>query len=353
MKTLGRILALLLLVFLAYALFWPVPIEPVAWTPPAAPALEGIYARNNRLAAVERISAGDANAPEAVAFDAQGRLYAAVENGRILRRASDDGAFEVFAETGGRPLGMRFDAAGNLIAADAFRGLLSIAPDGAVTTLATEHAGVPFRLTDDVDIAPDGVIYFSDASSKFPIDQFALDVLENSTNGRLLAYDPASRSTRLLTDGLQFANGVAVGPGGEYVLVTETGRYRVWRYWLAGPRAGTQDIFIENLPGFPDNITWNGRDTFWLALPSTRDPRQDALLPRPWLRKVAIRLRLHQLNLAQHAFVLGLDTNSRVVHNLQDDSPGCFAVITSAREHDGSLYLGTIQGKDIGRIPRP
>lgn len=353
MRKLGRILALLLLLFLAYALFWPVPIEPVAWTPPAAPALEGPYARNNRLAAVERISVGDAHAPEAVVFDAQDRLYAAVENGRILRRANDGDAFEVFAETGGRPLGMRFDAAGNLIAADAFRGLLSIAPDGTVTTLATEHAGVPFRLTDDVDIAPDGVIYFSDASSKFPIDQFALDITEGSTNGRLLAYDPATGRTRLLLGDLQFANGVAVGPGGEYVLVAESGRYRVWRYWLAGPRAGSHDFFIENLPGIPDNITWNGRDTFWLALPSTRDPRHDSLLPRPWARKLALRLGLFEFALAQHAFVLGLDADGRVVHNLQDDAPGCFAVITSVREHDGALYLGTIQGNAVGRLPAP
>jgi sugar lactone lactonase YvrE len=37
--------------------------------------------------------------------------------------------------------------------------------DGAIEVLATEADGVPFGFTNDVDIAPDGTIYFTDASS--------------------------------------------------------------------------------------------------------------------------------------------------------------------------------------------
>src|SRR3546814_15291292 len=70
---------------------------------------------------------------------------------------------------------------------------------------------------------------------------------------------PASASwsgqTKTLMQGLHFANGVAVGPGASYLLVSETNEYRIWRYWLKGVRAGQQEIFADNLPGFPDNLS--------------------------------------------------------------------------------------------------
>ena len=56
--------------------------------------------------------------------------------------------------------------------------------------------------------------------------------------GRLLVYDPISRVATTLVDGLNFANGVAVSHDQTYVLVNETGKYRVIRYWIAGPQEG-------------------------------------------------------------------------------------------------------------------
>ncbi|MBE1043152.1 SMP-30/gluconolactonase/LRE family protein, partial [Escherichia coli] len=94
------------------------------------------------------------------AVDSQGRVYAGLADGRVVRLDAS-GKVETFVDTGGRPLGMDFDAAGNLILADAWKGLLRIDPQGKVETLATEADGVPFAFTDDLDIASDGRIYFS------------------------------------------------------------------------------------------------------------------------------------------------------------------------------------------------
>ena len=44
-----------------------------------------------------------------------------------------------------------------------------------------------FGLTDDVKVASDGMVYFTDASYKYPLEDFELDVLENRGNGRLFA----------------------------------------------------------------------------------------------------------------------------------------------------------------------
>ena len=355
-KKVGLTLAGLLVVLLIYLLFWPVPIDPVAWTPPDIPTLTGVYEENNRLAEVEILGKGVGFAPEDVAFDAQDRLYAGMEDGRIIRFAHDGTNPELFADTGGRPLGMSFDANGILIVADAFEGLLAITRDGAITVLTNEVNGQPILYADDLDIAADGTIFFSDASTKFSDDKFVFDLMEHRPNGRLLAFDPSSGSTRIVLDELYFANGVAVSPDQSFVLVVETGKYRVRRYWLAGPNQGNTDIFIENLPSIPDNITSNGEDTFWLALIGGPTHRQafDLLLPLPFLRKVILRLPLSLFPAPTgFGFVLGLDTNGEVLHNLQDPTGESFADITSVTEHGGMIYFGSIGEDAIGRLPAP
>lgn len=366
---LGALCAIVVL----YLLFWPVPISPQAWSPPPAPPLTGQYQQNSRLASVERLSLGTGAtrpgtgfAPEDVALDAQNRIYSGLDDGRIMRLQADGASPEVFSNTHGRPLGLAFDPNGNLIVADAMKGLLSIAPDGSITVLTTSADGLPFGCTNDLDVAADGTIYFTDASSKFPLSNFTADILEHGPNGRLLAYDPKTKTTRTILSHLCFANGVAVSPDQSFVLVIETGKYRVHRVWLnkgptevvavqsrtwiGGPKYGRSEIFIDNLPGFPDGISSNGRDKFWLALVTPRDQALDKLLPHPFLRKIVARLpKFLQPAPKRYSFVLGLDPNGRVTENLQDGSPECYAQIANAVERQGSLYFGSIGESTVGR----
>jgi hypothetical protein len=144
---------------------------------------------------------------------------------------------------------------------------------------------------------------------------------------------------------------VAVSPDQSFVLVAETGKYRIHRVWLTGPKIGQAEIFIENLPGFPDGLTSNRKDKFWLALVTPRDQTLDRLLPHAFLRKVVMRLpKFLQPAPKRYGFVLGLDANGKVVENLQDGSPQCYAQIANAVEHDGSLYFGSIGESTVGRF---
>jgi sugar lactone lactonase YvrE len=351
-KRVGLCVAVILVAALAYLLLAPVPINPSAWTPPVAPSLTGQYQQNNRLAPVQKLSLGDGHKPEDVALDADGKIYAGFDDGRIIVLQPDGTQPRVFANTGGRPLGLVFDRVGNLIVADAIKGLLSVNKSGEVRVLAVEADGVKFGCLNDLDVGADGTIYFTEASNKFPMSQFTNDLLEHQPNGRLLALDLQTQKPRTLLRDIYFANGVAVSPDQSFVLVAETGKYRVRRVWLKGPQAGQDDIFIDNLPGFPDGISSNGRDRFWLALVTPRQALFDrTLLPHPLLRKIVARLpKFLQPAPKRYSFVVGLDQNGGVIENLQNGGDDCYAEISNVVEHNGSLYFGSIGEDTVGRF---
>ncbi len=354
-RVVGRLAFALFVMAVAFLAGWPVSVEPVAWEAPAPPPLTGPYAPNDRLKAVELVGRGVALGPEATAVDGAGRVVTGTSDGRILRLDPAKGTFETLARTGGRPLGVAFERSGRLIVCDARKGLLALDPSGTLATLATEQGGVRFGFTNDADVAPDGTVYFSDSSDRRSIDATREEVLEHGGRGRLLAFHPDTGKTDLLLSGLQFANGVAVSGDGSYVVVNELSSYRITRYWLAGPKRGTHDVFADNLPGLPDNVTYSpARRAFWVALYSPRVAAVDLLAPHPLLRKLVLRLPLWtQPQPARHAWALAIDEAGRVVENMQDASPGCFAPVTSVLEHDGVLWLGSLERDSLGRIAAP
>lgn len=332
-----------------YLIAWPTGMDPVAWTP--AP-VKGEYPPNERLAAIQPLITDFGHGPEAIYADAGGEVYTGFADGRLVKLARDGSSYYELADTGGRPLGLSGTPAGDLLIADAYKGLLQLGRRG-FAVLATEADGVPFKFVDDVDYAASTrKAYFSDASSRFGYAEQLQEFAEHGGHGRLLEYDFAAKKARTLLDGLHFANGIAVGPDDAYVLVTETAEYRVRRYWLKGERVGQSEIFIDGLPGFPDNITYNDAGLFWLALYAPRDPGLDALLSgSAFMRRLAGRLpRFLQPAPKRHAFVLGLDLDGKVVANLQDPA-GRYAPITSVRQSGPWLYFGSLSYRGIGRLP--
>ncbi len=336
-------------VLAAYLTMWPVSIDPIAWTPPPAPALKGPLAPNDRLRQAELVGVDKVSGPEDVAVDADGRMYVGTHDGKIVTTDGHD--FKTLAETEGRPLGLAWGKDGALIVADAVKGLLSVSKDGTIDVLSTESDGMPFRFTDDVDVASDGKIYFSDASHKFGYGEHMADILEGRPNGRLLCHDPNNKKTVTLLSNLYFANGVAVAADDSYVLVNETGRLRIRRYWLTGPKAGSSEVFYDNLPGYPDGVSRSPRGTYWVAMFTLRNTAADKLAPNPFMKKLMWRLPKALLpKPALYGLVIELDENGKVLRSLHDPSGEHFATVTSAEEVNGTLYLGTLHAPRIGRL---
>jgi len=346
-------LLLLIVALVAFLLLMPTKVKPVAWTPQPAPSLSsGPYADNQRLKGVERVGAADIDGPEALLME-NNALITGLHDGRVIRTSLDGQDTKVLADTGGRPLGLARHPNGLLVIADAVKGLLSLDAQGRLVALTTDANGVPFGFTDDVAIdKPGHYAYFSDASSRFGYGKDGQAIIEHGGDGRLLRYDFQTGKTSVLLDKLEFANGVTLGPDDAYVLVNETGAYRITRYWLSGPNAGNHDLFIDNLPGFPDNLAFNGRDRFWVALYAPRNALLDKTAAHPFVRKMIARaMTLLPRPVEERAFVLGLDLEGKVIANLQDGSSDSYSPITTVREYGEWLYFGSLKAKNMARLP--
>ena len=365
MKKALSAVVVVVLALLAYLLLWPVPIVPVNWVAPEAPGYSGVHAVNNRLANLQMIDLHGEEGPEHIAFGPDGKLYTTLASGNIVRMDRDGGAQEVFANTGGRVLGFDFDAQGNMIAADAVKGLLSISAQSKVTVLVDNVEGVPIRFADAVVVARNAKIYLSDASERFApkdwggtFEASILDIFEQSASGRILEYDPASKATRVVAQGLSFANGVALSQDEQTLFVNETGRYRVWRIAVAANQLnlanpGSQaSVLFDNLPGYPDNLM-RGRDgKIWLGLVKPRNPTADKMGDKPWLRKLTLRLPRALWPVPRsYGHVMAFTEDGKVVADLQDPS-GAYPETTAVTETADRLYIQSLHAKGLGWLAK-
>lgn len=311
--------------------------EPATWQPLPAPKLVDDVEANDLLAASALWEVG-AEGPEDVVIDRGGVAYTGTADGSIL---AVDGAAPVreVAHVGGRPLGIEWYGE-DLLVCNADLGLQLVTLGGAVSNLADVYEGRPFRFTNNAAVASDGTIYFTDTSTRWGFADYVDDLLEGQPTGRLFARSPTG-ALSLLVDGLQFANGVALDDDEESVFVAETGHYRVHRHWLRGDQAGTTDLFLDNLPGFPDNLTF-GDGALWVSMASPRQGIVDLMAPRAWMRRLSHRLPdAVKPKPVRHGIVLGYDPDGFVTHNLQDMT-GRVAITTSARFHEGRLFIGSL-----------
>jgi sugar lactone lactonase YvrE len=326
-------------------------IEPVVWQPPRAPE----RSKQTRAGTFDLTVYGLPGAgSEDVALDAEGRVLTGLADGRILRVSPDGRHIETVADTQGRPLGIEVDADGGLVVCDALRGLLRVDPaSGAVHQLVERIGATPMLFCNNAVLAADGTVYFTDSSRHFGIEYYQGDLLAHSGTGRLFRRTPHG-AVDMVADGLQFANGVALSPGESWLVVAETGGYCLDRIWLTGPRAGEREPLVENLAGFPDNVSTGSDGLIWVALPSRRNPILDRLLPAPpLLRKIAWALPdTLQPKERSTVWVQAYDAAGRLVHDLQTEHE-TFRMVTGVRERDGVIWLGSLTEPAIGRIDLP
>ena len=170
---------------------------------------------------------------EDVVIDGDGNAWTGTADGSIFR-VTPDGSVHCVGHTGGRPLGIELYGKDRLLIADANAGLLTMSTiTGVVERLVTEVDGQRMLFCNNAAVAANGDIWFSDSSTRYPIEQWKADFVEHTETGRLLCRR-ADGSVEVHIDGLAFANGVALAADDSFVCVAESGRRTVVRLWLAG-----------------------------------------------------------------------------------------------------------------------
>jgi ribose transport system permease protein len=338
-------------------------LDPVVFETYAMQGMDGLMPGDvkPKLWGAELLGTGKIDGPEDVALDADDNLYCGTRDGKIMRLAAPDYVdVSVLANIGGRPLGLTFDAEQRIVACVSGMGLVRVTLDGGVElltdqterSLITVQDDTTIRMADDLDIAPDGTIYFTDATRRFDIENWGLDLLEGRPNGRLLSFDPKSRKTRTVCDYLVFPNGVCLTHDSRHLLVASTWACSILIFDLQNLADGPR-IFIRGLPGYPDNINRSSDGGYWISLAGMRNPVMDEAMKIPGVRRRMTRRvpptnwLFANLNIGG---VLKADGTGRIVDALWDKPDGPLYMITSTCEHKGALYLGGTTNNKIGRF---
>ncbi|MEQ9695688.1 SMP-30/gluconolactonase/LRE family protein [Shimia sp. SDUM112013] len=350
-----RAFLILLLAGLGYLLFWPVPVDPVAYDPPKDEGFVGAYAENDLLDMAETVSLPDGEiGPEDIAVMPDGGVYTTSHSG-ILYRIDGDTPVAV-DRLGGRPLGLKAGPDGALYISDSFRGVMRWSGPGTLTPVVEEIDGGPVIYANQIELARDGTIYFSNSSDRFDPETMGgtkptsvLTIWEQSDAGYVARRTPDGTVEKIAT-GFVYTNGIALSPNEDFLLIAETGRARLHRLWLTGHKAGTQEVFLDNLPGYPDNLEAQGDGTYWLAFASPRVP-SEALMPYPFLRKVIWRLGPMVRPAPIHrGMLIQFDGDGTVLRTVQDPG-GRLGITTGGKVVDDTLYITTLDSPWFARLP--
>ncbi len=239
-------------------------------------------------------------------------------------------------------------------------GVFRVTPDREITKVSDETNrslwsiidNSRMRLADDLDIAPDGRIFFSEATIRYNHLTWMMEALEGRGNGRIICYDPQRDHSRTIVSGLMFPNGICMTHDGQSFLFAETFGCRISRYWFDGPKAGRIETVIPDLPGMPDNINRASDGNFWCAMCGMRAPALDLALRMPdFRRRMIYRVAPDEWLFPEMntGFVFKFDLNGQILDALWDLEGLKHPMITSVREHRGKLYLGGLVNNRIGQ----
>ncbi|XP_023677325.1 adipocyte plasma membrane-associated protein [Paramormyrops kingsleyae] len=364
--------AILLLPLLAIVLLLESPIQPEVLSLNEPPLLAGCFEPNLKLRQAERLFEDQLVGPESIA-NIGDVFYTGTADGKIVK--IQDGKIHVLARLGklpcgsrddeptcGRPLGIRVGPNGTLFVADAYLGLFEInLVTGEVDTLVSTRQVVEGRrlsFVNDLDVTQDGTrVYFTDSSSRWQRRDFLHLVMEATADGRVLEYNTVTREVSVLMEGLRFPNGIQLCPDEESVLVTEMTMARIRRVHVSGLNKGGMDTFVDNLPGFPDNIRRSSSGSYWVAMSAVRPnpgfSMLDFLSQRPWIKKLIFKLFSQDMVLKlvpRYSLVLELGEGGACRRSLHDPHGVVAAYVSEAHEHDGHLYLGSFRSPYLCKL---
>lgn len=225
-------------------------------------------------AKVERLATGFRWAEGPVWFaDARCLLFSDIPNQRILRWSDDangGGGLTVFRQPSNFSNGQTRDRQGRLVSCEhGTRRVTRTEIDGSITVLAERFDGKRLNSPNDVVVASDGAVWFSDPTYGILSDYEGYAAEPEQPVRGIYRLDPSGRLDRVAHDFVQ-PNGLAFSPDERTLYVADSGASHdtsapshILAFDVDGGRLTRQRVFALIDAGIPDGIRVDAQGNLW------------------------------------------------------------------------------------------
>jgi gluconolactonase len=250
---------------------------------PRVEALDRRFKARIGNAAIERIATGLRWAEGPVYFrDGGYLLWSDIPNNRIMRWLEDDGHVSVFRANSNYANGNTRDREGRLITCEHdSRRVTRTEADGAITVLIDSFQGKKLNAPNDVVVASDGAIWFTDPGYGI-FGNYEGHLAEPELPPRVYRLDPRSRQATIVADDFDKPNGLAFSADETklYIIdsgLTHGGRANMRVFDVNGGKLANSKVFAENFaPGFTDGVRTDVDGNVWCSM-GWADPNEDGV----------------------------------------------------------------------------
>ena len=226
------------------------------------------FAKYRVLGGIERLATGCRWSEGPVWFgDGRYLLWSDIPNNRILKWEEETGAVSIFRRPSNNANGNTRDREGRLITCEHdSRRVTRTEYDGSITVLADKYAGKQLNSPNDVVVARDGAIWFTDPPFGI-LGFYEGHKAEPEVAPAVYRLDPASGELRMMTDEVPGPNGLAFSPDEKtlYVVASRDEPNRTLRAYevMDGKRLGKGRVFLDAAGGTPDGFRVDVEGNLW------------------------------------------------------------------------------------------
>jgi gluconolactonase len=262
------------------------PLSGSRYPDPHIEVFDKRFKGNAGPAAVERVATGFRWA-EGPAYFRAGRylIFSDIPNNRQMRLLEDDNHLSVFRSPSCNANGNTVDRQGRLITCQhSGRRVVRTELDGRITIVADRYAGKKLNSPNDVIVASDDSIWFSDPSYGIGGNYEGLQADREQLTNSVYRVDARSGEVTMVIDDFTQPNGLAFSPNEKQLYIVDSGlthggaaHIRVFDVDIGSGRLSGGAVFADGFaPGFTDGMRVDVDGNVWASM-GWADPKEDGV----------------------------------------------------------------------------
>jgi len=236
--------------------------------------------------AVERVATGFRWA-EGPAYFRAGRylIFSDIPNNRMMRLLEDDNHLSVFRTPSMNSNGNTVDREGRLVSCEhGGRRITRTEHDGTITVVADRYNGKPLNSPNDVVVASNGSIWFSDPTYGIGGNYEGLKSAPEQEKHNVYRVDPKSGAVTVIVDDFVQPNGLCFSPDEKKLYVIDSGithggpaHIRSFDVDIDKGSVSNSKVFAEGFaPGLTDGMRCDVEGNVWCSM-GWADPKEDGV----------------------------------------------------------------------------